>query len=848
MRFRVQLAALMASTALGGAAYAQTAPSPTPTPSPAPVVRAASKPRPKPVPVAAATQVQAPTAATAPSSTGHALAEPGLTASPTDFGYVYANGGGQATGATPGGVTRQDLGGGYMIEEDATKSRSTVTRDAIDKLPPTANPYQMINLLPGVVQVSQDNVGLNAGNIKIRGFNSDHIGLTIEGAPINDSGNYALYPQEYIDAENIGQVSLAQGSPDLDSPHIGATGGVINMYMLDPSKTPGALVDFSIGSHDLYREFARYDTGQIGNVRAYASYSRMDEEHWVGPGRDERDNFEVKAVWDLSPGNTIRFSAVYNHELNNFYNTLSMAQFQSGVAPAYLGAVNTSNYFQYHINPFNNLILSAPSNFTINKDLTFDVIPYYWYGDGNGGGVTTMSASGMYWGNLKITNAGFSGQLDYNPSVTITNRPGIINKLTYTIGDHKLVAGYWFEYATQAQTGPFVPLNSDGSVQDPFAASNQLTLPTTAVCQVYNPVTKTAGATVACPGGPLEKRNTLTDTMTNMLFVGDTWSINDKWTLEYGVKQVFVNRTVTDSMPGAIPSGTLNDVATLPTIGVRYKPNEQNQFWASLATTFHSAPNYTLAQTFSSTSGTIGPIAVPPPEYGEMFEIGHRYQGQQFATSVSAFVGHFNNYQISTTAPDPGGSTSTASVTLNAGSLLTYGIDAEVGTRPINNWRPYVSAEVLHTQLLDNVPAGSTFGGTIISDYLPTAGKQLPGAPNFTAGIGLDYDDGHWFGNLAYKYQSAQFATLMNDQGMPGFGRLDGSVGYRFSNIGFVKAPEIKLSLSNLLNSNQVTGISSVTSAAFNTTGTKGGTVSGSTPYYYVGEGFSAMLTMRAAY
>jgi iron complex outermembrane receptor protein len=48
-----------------------------------------------------------------------------MTASPSDFGRVDIREGGD--GATPGGVTRQDLGGGYMIEEEATKTRSPNT-------------------------------------------------------------------------------------------------------------------------------------------------------------------------------------------------------------------------------------------------------------------------------------------------------------------------------------------------------------------------------------------------------------------------------------------------------------------------------------------------------------------------------------------------------------------------------------------------------------------------------------------------------------------------------------------------------------------------------------------------
>ncbi|HYA72971.1 MAG TPA: hypothetical protein VEF36_07410, partial [Roseiarcus sp.] len=59
---------------------------------------------------------------------------------------------------------------------------------------------------------------------------------------------------------------------------------------------------------------------------------------------------------------------------------------------------------------------------------------------------------------------------------------------------------------------------------------------------------------------------------------------------------------------------------------------------------------------------------------------------------------------------------------------------------------------------------------------------------------------------------------------------------------------EIKLSLSNILNARQMTGIYTVTNNSLATVGSKGGVIAASTPYYYVGEGFSAMLTARAAF
>lgn len=868
MYLRSVALSLLASTALTTVCHAQTAPAQT-----------------------AAAQPSAPTAdfgtIKAQEAPKPVLKQTGLTASPTDFAEQQnkanaAAAAGQAgpqttgIGSTPrpvsnGGVTGQDLGGGYMIEEEAKKTRSTVTRDAIDKQSPASNPYQMIHLLPGVVQASPDNTGLVGGNMTMRGLNSDHLGLTIEGMPVNDSGNYALFPQEYVDSENIEQISIAQGSQELDSPHIGAAGGVINLYMRDPSKEAGGLVGLSIGSDNLLREFIRVESGQVGPVRAFLSYSHLSKDHWRGPGEDERHHVDFKTVWDISPGNTIRFSAMYNEAVNNFYTNPSLAQFNTHTVPENLaqlpasffaggatdqGAGNATNYYDYRVNPFKNLILSAPSNFKISENLKFDTIPYFWFGFGNGGGTATMNESaGMFWGNVRVTNVDYNGDgalndriQFYNPSVTETYRPGIVNKLTYTVGDHKIVAGHWLEYAHHRQTGPYQALNPNGTVSDYFDNGSDFRLPASAIC--FKSGTNTV---VACPTGPMNRRDQLTTTLSNMFFIGDSWKVTPRLTLDFGVKQAIVQREVENYLPGS-HSGSLHDSATLPTAGLSYKLNENNTVFAGLATSFRSAPNFSVIDSFANTAisgsnppaNAVTPANPIPPEYGKSVEIGHRYQGPLFATSISAFLGHYENYQVSTRIQDPTGGTGQFNITINSGDVLNYGINAEIGTRPIYNFRPYLSAELLHTEMLDNLEAATTAGGR---DFLPTKGNNLPAAPGYSFGAGLDYDDGHWFANIGYKYFGEQYSTFMNDQTMPAFGRVDAGVGYRFSDIGFMKQPEIKLNLYNLANARQLVGVNSIQANAVQTTGVNNGTISPSgTPNYFLGEDFSAVLTFRSGF
>jgi iron complex outermembrane recepter protein len=304
---------------------------------------------------------------------------------------------------------------------------------------------------------------------------------------------------------------------------------------------------------------------------------------------------------------------------------------------------------------------------------------------------------------------------------------------------------------------------------------------------------------------------------------------------------VWIDRRVNNILPGSnlLPGGAeqqLFDSQFLPTAGISYQLNDKSKVFASAATSFRSAPNFLLVPTYNPTNGKVLPFAPVEPETGRTFELGHRFQGDMFATSISAFYGEYKNYQLSTQLADPtnpGGPTVLG--TINLAGLKNWGVDAEIGLRPINHFRPYASVELLQTQIVGDTTVGAL--------SLPTDGKQQPGSSNYQFGLGLDYDNGHMLGNMQYKYSGPQFATLMNDEQMPGFGRLDAMIGYRFSNVGYLKAPEVKLNLSNVLNTLNQTGVNGVTNNAVTTNG-----VSASAPSYYVGQPFSAMLTFSSAF
>src|ERR1700736_4642701 len=107
------------------------------------------------------------------------------------------------------------LGGGLMSVQTAPKAVSTISRDAIIKAAPGSNFTQVIDSIPGVNATTDDVSGLSDGKYSIRGFDSTEIGVTINGAPINNAGSYSVFATEYGDTENIGDITVLQGLPDV---------------------------------------------------------------------------------------------------------------------------------------------------------------------------------------------------------------------------------------------------------------------------------------------------------------------------------------------------------------------------------------------------------------------------------------------------------------------------------------------------------------------------------------------------------------------------------------------------------------------------------------------------------
>jgi iron complex outermembrane receptor protein len=714
------------------------------------------------------------------------------------------------------GNRRRAIGGGLLKPQTEAKSISTISSAYIQTQPAIQNAYQYLKLAPGALVATADPYGLSTQfSINVRGLGQDELGYVLEGMPLNDIGYYTAYPSQFIDSENIDEVSLQQGSPDLDSPVISAAGGLITLTMLDPSLAPGGSIDASYGSYNTNREFLRLDTGLIGNtgVRAFISGSNTDSDQWRGPGRVKRQHIDYKLVKEWGDGNRITLTGTYHDGITPNYILPTLSDFQTnGTHDNYEPSFTPGdgNYWRLNTGTFRILYMSAPAKLVLTDRLTLNITPYWQYGYGNAPFGTDLTEQGNYQGTagpytVSIPNYTADGGTVMANYQDLQYRAGLVTKFTYTAGPNSLILGDWYDYSDETDTQSFTALSPSGVPGDIWADTDR------GLLRLPNGQLLLAGADHVI-------------TQTNELFAADVLKLLDnKLTLEAGFKQAMISRDGTNDVPGPQYHANINTAEPLPRLAARYQIDPHNQVFASATTNFRTPSEATFFNAYSGGQIYAAANTNLKPEYSIAEEAGYRYAGKSLTASATFFNYNFTDRQIATIV---GGNQISESI--NAGGQTTRGIDVEFGTAPWRHISPYISAEYLHATIDNNLQFGT---GT-----LPTAGKTAVRSPKVQAALGLSYDYGTFFGTIGVKHVATQYSTFMNDEKIPGYTTLDLGAGARLPQIGLKARPELKLNIINLTGADYLSGVATPTANA------------STPPTYYLSGGLAVIFTAQQAF
>jgi iron complex outermembrane receptor protein len=747
-------------------------------------------------------------------------------------------------------ITGKKLGMGLMVTEDAPKARSTITAEELEKQRPTGNAYEALEMLPSVNSYNHDATGLFGGGLSLRGFNSDQIGATINGVPVNDSGNFAVYPQEYVDQENTCSQFVTQGSTDVDSPQVGASGGNFGIITCKPENAQRVRLMQTIGQLAAHKTFVRFDTGLLSDKRskAFISYSNAEADKWKGTGKAHREHIDAGFTYEWDRFNYIAATALWNDAQNNSINNLTLTEINNNgyfydTSPTFVGhlapvkgtaqkeATQTPPYYGLYYNPFKNGIFSATAKFRLGEDTDIKIVPYYWYGFGNGGIQQRAQSEGAFLNRATNKNTagvdlnGDGDTLDTvlvaNASVTRTQRPGVTTSVTHTFGNHEVLVGFWYEKATHQQTGPMVPVNADGTY-DVWLQKNKVLRP---------------------DGTPFESRDNRTISTAYQGFMQDTISMMDnKALINVGLRTPNIKRDFTNYASEGNQNPTYQMERTyktvLPQFGARYRVTNDDQLFISVAKNMKAPPNFVFSNVGTNVKFAADGTPVLAGDVREETswntDIGYRHQDNRFIATFTAFGVNFKNRQA--TAFDP---VANASIYTNVGDVKTKGFEIEANNMPINGWAVYGSLGYLKSEIQNDMrilAATSTLTGV-----LPTAGKELPNAPRLKAGLSVEYSQNAFWARVKAKATSEQQSTLLNDEKAPGYTTFGFDAGYTFANYGLLKRPKLTFNVSNITDK-QYRNPSST--AITNTNPVPGAVTSVGTLRYYMGAPRFASVTL----
>lgn len=710
-------------------------------------------------------------------------------------------------------ITGKKVGMGLMVQENAPKARSTITAEELAKQRPTGNAYEALELMPAVNSFNYDATGLFGGGLTLRGFNSDQIGATINGVPVNDSGSFSVFPQEFVDQENTCTQFVTQGSTDVDSPQIGATGGNFGITTCDPSKEKRVRVMQTVGQLSLSKTYIRYDTGlwADGRSRFFISGSHAQANKWKGDGGAKRDHVDMGFRTDFDKFNSINGTILYNRAVNQNISTFNLAdlakngyyydystKFIGHVAPTPGKAgsdpvqANADTFYQLTKNPFENVIASATAKFRIGENTDIKIIPYFWYGYGTGGVQQRLQTESAFLNPATGKNTaavdlnGDGDTLDKvivaSSNVTRTHRPGITASISHSIGDHQLLAGFWFERATHEQFAPMVAVDANGNSADDWLKNGRITRPS---------------------GAPYEGRDWRTISTAYQFFVQDTLNMmDDKLSINLGLRAPTMKRDFTNIASEGSGIGYAikrNYSELLPQLGAKYQIDTNNQVFFSLAKNMKVPPNFVYATTGNVV--VVNGVATMPvdvkAETSTNIDLGYRLQSDKLTAQATVYSVDFRDRQA--TAYDPVSNTSSLT---SVGKVATHGFELELGNTPVNGFSFYGSIGYAKSEIKNDLLVSTTDTVTkkVVIVPLPTGGKEMTLTPQKKAGLSAQYETAVWYTRLKAKYTGEQWATMTNDELVPAYTTLGFDAGYQFPNTGWMKKPTLRLSVSNLTN------------------------------------------------
>jgi iron complex outermembrane receptor protein len=647
-----------------------------------------------------------------------------------------------------------------------------ITRKDLEQATPGTSALKTLDKLPGVSFQSADPFGAYewSAHIAIRGFSQNQLGYTLDDIPLGDMSyrnHNGLHISRAISSENIGNVSVSQGTGALGTASTSNLGGTISFATRGPADVAGATLAQTLGQDSTSRTFARLDTGLLSSgTKAYVSLTRQRADKWKGDGGQDQDQFNSKVVQEIGAH---KLSAFFN------YSTRDETDYQdlSFDATRRLG-YNWDNYapdWQRAVNAAKGIYTGGVNNlddaYYLGRGLRND-----WLG----GVALELNPGDTLRIKTNLYNHRNHGEshwyTPYTPSsatVPISvraqeyfiDRDGLLSDLTWEIGGHTVSAGIWGERSVHSWTRAFYAVN--GAESTDHFLDNPLS---TVIAQRF--VTKT----------------------TQFYLQDSVTALQDKLKLSYGFKGT---KAVIDgeNQIGGRAGGSLEaSKKFLPQAALTYALTPQDELftsWAKNMKAYQAGADGPFSQTQAAFDLSAGKVK---PETSNTLELGLRSRHGALQGSLAVYAADFKDRQLNVATCT--GIVGCPTTLANVGKVATKGVEAALDWKIATGWAWFNSFTYNDSSYKD---APLYYEGTTA---INVNGKRVVDAPKVLFNTELSFENAGWFAKGDTKYTGTRYYTYLNDSPVPSYWLANVSAGYKLGKVGPFKSATLQLNVTNL--------------------------------------------------
>lgn len=725
-------------------------------------------------------------------------------------------------------------------------SITTINQDAI-RLQGATSVTESLKSVPGFwVEASG---GVASGNIRARGVPVDGFGsvqLLEDGLPVQHDPalGYLNADQVFRLDETLNRIEVVRGGPSTVL-YSNAPAGAINYVSRDIGAVPEGLFKFTLSNHGERREDIWYSTplqndysiGMGGFYRVdpgvrnpgfdanKGGQFRIKLAKEIDKGRITMDYKHIDDKVELYLGAPMKISngslvAVSGYDAN--YGTLA------GPQTAHVNMITGNGGVYNFDNTVGTAVKREQFTITFDRDLADD-----WYvKDAFRYNTTKTTRDGVFPNSLVSTSsllASSSALLKYVPGATslgvnYVNSPGtayvgnglivnaglrgitmpldeIMNDLHFTKkfnvdGQiHNLTVGdYLASFAQGFQRYSSVAL---------VGAQNQAPLLNIVGLNAAGNVVGTVTDNGIYQYG-YEWANAHGQSLTNALYINDDWRIDDKWSVEGGLRSESVTVQGWNEASTKVNLGTFPTSQILTGSGVigNYNQNFNKTGW-SLGTNYQNSKQsgvfarYSEAYRLPNLSNYItspSPATTPPVQTMELAELGYKFASESLDLFPTLFYTKYNNVAITNYVFSLNNATATPQ--------YLYANTKTMGLELDGTWRANRIFDVGFVVTSEDPKYGNLIYTTSANQTLNYQGNQLIRVPRLnyriTPGFNLMGNDLRI--QLAYEYVGQRYVDTANSVILPSYQVTNLGARYQYN-----KQTQLFMTIENMFNSTGLT-------------------------------------------